>query len=367
MHTYFVLRWQAYHFELKQLLSSLASLTTFVVLLLYIALPAMILTPLISLSVIADLTTPLGERIIYQGCYIIVLYLFIRVQKKAILATNYRHYFSSLPVHQFKSHSSNVLLTLIAGNLPLIAPIALLFYLPSWQAWVHQLHFVLFGFSTVLVAWLAVKKETIPWLSLLVIPVVCLFSAKEYVTDAMVLNVIFIGGFLIELFFEPFAYLKKHSWPLTHYGQMRAVAMIKSPANVITRLFFIWLILTLVIYIQQKMMVPASEFIQLLVCGLLALLVGSYQFDNEEFYHRHSHYLQTLLNTSFQRYVIDMLPALMVAMGIAVLLTVMVGFSNSVLWIMPVGVLICVVSVSKFQQNFYLLPGLFFGTCLLVF
>jgi hypothetical protein len=123
------------------MLPAVAQLLAFLLSILYLAIPASILTALISLSVIADINTTIEQRIIYQWAYFVLLYFLIRIQRNAVLGVNYQHYLASLPIPVKLKRINTVLLTLVAGNLLLLAPLFLLIFIPSWSVFLHQLHF----------------------------------------------------------------------------------------------------------------------------------------------------------------------------------------------------------------------------------
>ena len=238
MKKYSQLRGQIYFHELKQMLPSVGQLLTFLLSILYLAIPASILTSLISLSVIADLNTSTEQRIIYQWCYFFLLYLLIRMQKTAILALNHQHFLASLPISVKLKHANTVLLTLAAGNLPLLAPIFLLTFMPDWATFISQLHFPLFTLSVLIIAWLSLNNQTFPWLSFLVAPLIFLLGFNESPISAISMNSSLLLLLMIEAYYEPMSFLSNKTWTINQYWKIRWVAIIKKPASVLIRLFF---------------------------------------------------------------------------------------------------------------------------------
>ncbi|WDE02281.1 DUF6136 family protein [Thalassomonas actiniarum] len=361
MSHYFKLRGQIYYFELKRMLASVIQLVSFLMMILYLAIPASILTALVSLSVIADMQTPPEQRILYQWGYFILLYLLLRIQKTAILAQSYQPYMASLLIPARHRYTATFLLTLAAGNIPLLAPLFLVTFIPDWQTFIHQLHFPLFALSAIVLAWISIKNKEVPWLSLCLAPVLLYFTIKHYDISAVTLNTGVLALLLLEAFFDPIRFIGKQTWRMQQYWQIRWIAIMKNPTNLTGRIYFCALFLGLVAYVQYKMALGANGFIQILVCWVLALVIGSYQFDNERFYRKHPHYLAGLLNRHRSRYLIDMLPAMVIAVLTGLVITFGLNFSAGMLMLLPLGVLLTIVSVTKFYRNFFILPSLFYA------
>ncbi|WP_085297212.1 DUF6136 family protein [Cognaticolwellia mytili] len=361
MTKYLLLRGQIYYHELKQMLPSVGQLLAFLLSILYLAISAAILTALISLSVIADLNTSFEQRIIYQWSYFLLLYFLIRIQKSAILGLKHRYYLASLPISPKLKHANTILLTLIAGNLPLLAPIFLLSFIPDWVTFGSQLHFPLFALSVLLIAWLSLKNNTLPWLSLLLTPFVLLFAFKAYTVSAVALNSSIILLLLIEIYYEPLSFLSNVSWKVKYYWQIRWIAIMKVPENILIRIFFCGLLIGLTAYVQYKMGQTANGYIQILFCWVLAILIGSYQFDNEEFYQDYAYYLASLLNQFRVRYCLDILPGMLIALISCLAMYLWLNFSIKMIVLLPLGVLLTMISVSKFHRNFFIPPSLFYA------
>ncbi|MFT5760377.1 MAG: hypothetical protein ACI9LM_005163 [Alteromonadaceae bacterium] len=358
MKAYSQLRAQIYAHELKQMLPAVAQLFAFLLSILYLAIPASILTALISLSVIADINTLIEQRIIYQWVYFILLYFLIRIQKNAILGTHYQHYLASLPISVKLKHINTVLLTLAAGNLLLLAPIFLLIFIPDWTTFISQLHFPLFALSALMVAWLSLKNETLPWLSLFFTPLVLLLGVSADSLSAIRINSALLVLLVIEVYYEPFAFITHKSWRVTYYWQIRWLDIIKKPANLLIRILFCALFIGMVAYVQYQMNELANYYIQILFCWALALIIGSYQFDNEKFYDHYPHYLNGLLNQYRLRYCVDVLPAMCITLISCMAMYLWLHFSTVMILLLPCCVLLTIVSVSKFGRNFIILPSL---------
>ena len=366
MKGYLQLRGKIYYHELRKMLPAAGQLIAFLLSILYLAIPASILTALISLSVIADINTPIEQRIIYQWGYFFLLYFLIRIQKNAILGLNYQHYLATLPIPVKLKHTNTVLLTLIAGNLPLLTPVFLLTFIPDWATFISQLHFPVFALSILIVAWLSLKNQSLPWLSFLFAPLVLLLAFKGGSLSAISLNSLWLLLLVIDTYYEPVSFIAKKSLPVKYYWQIRWIAIMKSPANVLIRIFFCGLFIGMVAYVQYKMGQIANGYIQILIFWFLAIVIGSYQFDNEEFYQHYPHYLSGLLNQFYTRYFWDMLPAMFITLISAVAMYFYLHFSMPMITLLPLGILITMLSVSKYHRNFFIIPSLLYALLMFI-
>lgn len=366
MIKYLQLRCEIYYHDLRKMLSSLANLFSFVMLILYITIPAIILMALISLSVIADIQTTIEQRIIYQWIYFILLYSILRVQKNAILGNKYQHYLASLPCSTKLKRTSNLLLTLIAGNLPLLTPTFLLFGISSVSIFLSQLHFPIFALSVWIIALISLKNNSFPFMSFLLAPFILFGWGHEFDISAISLNSTWLVLLMVEACFDPFSFRNKHVIALKYYWQIRWVAMIKKPTNMLSRIFICGLFISLVTYTQNEMQQIANSHIQMLCCWVLAILIGSLQFDNEKFYLDYSHYLSSLLISFKKRYCLDVLPAIFLAIIFSIIMNIWLGFHLEVLLLLPLGVFITAVSVSKYNKTFFILPSILYGLTMFV-
>jgi len=361
MMRYFRIRGQIYCHELKQMLPSVGNLLTFLLSILYLAISASILTALISLSVIADINTSLEQRIIYQCGYSLLLYFLIRIQKNAILSLNYQHYLTSLPVSKKFKYSNTVLLTVVAGNLPLLAPLFLLIYTPNLSVFISQLHFPIFALSILCIPLLSLKNKSFPWLSFVIAPLIIFIGFEGAPFNAIGINSLWLLIIVIETYFEPLSLIAKKSLGLKYYGQIRWIEITNKPANVLIRIFFCGLIISMASYVQYKMGQVANNYIQILFIWVMSILIGSYQFDNEKFYHSHAHYLNGLLNQSYIRYSLDIIPAICITLISCILLHLWLDFSLGIIMLLPFEVLVTIICVSKFHRNFFIIPSLLSG------
>jgi hypothetical protein len=361
MNKYFLIRGKIYYDELKQLLPSVANLLAFLLSILYLAISAAVLTALISLSVIADINTSIDQRVIYQVGYSVLLYFLIRIQKSAILGLNYEHYLASLPTSKILKHTNTVILTVIAGNLPLIAPFFLLMFTPSLSIFINQLHFPIFALSILIVALTSLKNKTFPWISFFFVPSVFVFGCDEGSLSPISINSIWLFIMVVEAYYEPLSFITDRSLRIKYYWQIRWVAIIKTPASIFTRVFLCGLFIGMAAYVQYKMGQVASDNIQILFIWVLSILIGSYQFDNEKFYLHYQYYLNGLFNRASLRYCLDISPAISITLIFCVALYLWLHFSLEIIVLLPLEVLVTLLCVSKFRRNFFIIPSLLSG------
>lgn len=146
-----------------------------------------------------------------------------------------------------------------------------------------------------------------------------------------------------------------------YYFQIRWIAIKNNPANALIRIFCCGLFIGLVAYVQYKIGQVANGYVQILICWVLTTVIGSYQFDNEKFYRHYPHYLNSLLNQFRTRYCLDILPAMFIALLSSVAMYYCLHFSLSIITLLPLGVLITMICVSKFNRNLFIIPSLLYA------
>ena len=364
MISYLNLRWQIYSDELQQLLASLQQLMTFLLLILYLALPILILTPLLCLSIIADIDTSLVERVIYQWFYLALLYLLIRIQRNAVIASKYQHFLASIPQSSISSKLASILLTCIAGNLLLLSPLALLAYLPNWQAVLVNVHFIFFALAAMAIAWLAIQKVKFAWFALVALPAILLLMMPLNILNAANMNLAMLAAIVFSGLVRLPRSLNNENPTLTSYWQLRFLALKSKPSNGVFRLVSCLLILVLIVYVQYQVEQTAANFVQVFVCWLVSIILGSQQFDNEEFHRSYHYYLANFSIDKKVRYLFDVSPALVVSILLALMMIYLLSFSYFVLVLLPFACLLTQFSVNKFMRNFFILPSLAFATLL---
>jgi len=385
---YLGLRYQLYQQQLKAMFTALAQMFSFFMMALYLALPAMFLSALISLSVIADIKTDLLERVGYQWGYFLLIFLLIRVQKSAILASQYQYFNNTLIVANKWRITASIGLTLLAGNAPLLAPSLLALLIPNIHTLMNQFYFVLFALNVLLIAFFTLKNKRFLWLSLLIFPLATLLLSSQTTLitqlistkNAIWLNFLWLAMLLLETLFSTFLLniytriknifdFDKTRFALTgkHYWQLRVIEIKQQLAPNLTRLFTLLLIIIIVLVFQSKMHAIANIPIQLFVSYIFALLIGSYHFDNEAFYRHYQYYLSSMLLSPKTRYFYDNLPTVLLVLMI---LSVSIGLLNFSLWlllILPITTTITVMAIHYFPRNFFIAPSVFMMMLVIVY
>ena len=377
---YLGLRYQIYQQQLKAMFTALAQMLYFFMMALYLALPAMFLSALISLSVIADINTDLLERVGYQWGYFLLIFLLIRVQKSAILASQYQYFNNTLIVANKWRITGSIGLTLLAGNAPLLAPSLLALWIPNVHILMNQFYFVLFAINVLLTAFFTLKNKSFLWLSLFIFPITALLLSKHATLitplastrNATLLNFLWLAMLLLETLFSSYLFqlyarlksnfaLNKTTFSLSgkHYWQFRLIDIKQQLAPNLTRLFSLLLIIMTVLIFQSRMHAIANIPIQLFISYLFSLLIGSYHYDNEAFYQQYRYYLSSILLTPKARYFYDNLSTAFLAL---IILMVSIGLLNFNLWILlilPITTAITVISIHYFPRNFFIAPSIF--------
>ena len=363
--TYLQLRLIIYNNELRQMFASIKQLFIFIVLLLHIAFPIAVLAALISLSIIESSQAENSTRIFYQWGYFVFLFFLIRIQKKAIFGEAWRLYLASIPSTKTQKYYANIMLIGLAGNLPLLVPIVIVISSLDSSILTNHLYFTLFAVAPFFVAWLALKRRRFPWLSLLLFPLAMSFYVTQVpeLLSARALNSYWLLVLLIDCLYciySPITVIKKSHHALKSYWQITWIDIIESPSPLLSRVFFCGLFIVMVGYVQGQLGAIATEELQAVFCYILSLVIGSFQFDNEKFNLRYRYYLASLLLNVRQRYLFDIIPAILIACVVAVALTQYLSFSFLTFIILPVGTAITMMSVTKYKRNFFIVPGVIF-------
>ena len=377
---YIQLRYQCYQQQLRVMLTALRQFFYFLMMALYLALPALFLSALISLSVIAAKDTEIITRVGYQWGYFLLVYLLIRIQRNAILGHQYRYYLKSLNYSAKFNKTATLLLTLLAGNAPLLAPSLLALLIPNTATLINQFYFVLFAFNVLVIAFIAIKQTSLLWSSLLLFPLLIVIFLQtttqlNHITltsMATLLNLLWLVIMLMEHYFSTtlthhYARIKK--WlPLNsgnieftgkHYWQFRLIDIKQQAAANIARLGALTLIAMLVILFQHEMKTPANIPIQLIISYFFSLIVASYHFDNERFYKKYRYYLASILMTTKKRYFYDTLAIVLITLFMLMVSILLLNFNWLTLFTLPITTLLTVVAIHYFPRNFFIAPSIF--------
>ncbi|MEP1385451.1 MAG: DUF6136 family protein [Paraglaciecola sp.] len=184
---YWRFRLRVYRSALYQLLDSIKQISFGLVALFPLAMPALVLIPLLALNVLAD---PNADNPLYFSTlwgYLLFAYSWVAMQRDGITAHHYRLYDLSLPITQRTRQLTELGITLYAANLLVLGPFLLLCFMLtqhteeifSQPLSVTSIQLMpIFGL-TLLTGYYCLRavQQKLPWLSLLVMPVIGLYFA----------------------------------------------------------------------------------------------------------------------------------------------------------------------------------------------
>ena len=369
MH-YLSLRFQVYQHSVKTAVAALAELLTFLMMVLYLAIPAMVFTALISLSVIEDIREPISVQAQYQGIYLAITFLLIRIQKRAILGGENQYYFSTLPTPMAQRGIVTAFITLIAGNFPLLTPAFLLTYISSFDQLAQHAHFAFFSVTVLATSAYCILRKRPPLLTFLFLTVVALMPDISGVfNDLIVFNVTLLLTLMLEFMLQKaveeraFISLKLRT---KAYWQLRITYIFRSPFSMTMRLVLTFIFIGLIAFMQMKLAQIATNEIQIICCYVIGLLIGSMQFEHQTFKTKYHYYLN-LEHISPRRCLLqEMLFSIFFSLFFGYLAIALLGFSLTTLVTAPLMALITAVSVIKVNKSFFI-PSAFLTLILVVF
>ena len=366
---YFLLRFQVYQHSIKTAVAALAELLTFLMMVLYLAIPAMAFTALISLSVIEDINESVAVQAQYQGLYLAITYLYLRIQKRAILGGDNQYYFATLHVSLPQKGLSTAIITLIAGNLPLLMPTYLLSYITSYEQLIQHSHFALFAITVLFISLYCVLRSRPPILTLLFVLIVAFIPEvaalfNHLFTFNMALLSMLIAEFLLQKQIERHS-LSTIKVQTKAYWQLRAIYISRTPSTFMMRLLLACVFIGLVAFMQMKLSQVADFAIQQVCYYVVALLIGSFQFEHQTFKAKYHYYL-ALAHISLRRCLLqETVVAILGALFFSYLMVIVLEFSLWGLVILPTMTLITDLSVVKMNKSFFI-PSAFLTLVLVV-
>ena len=321
---YSQLRQKIFFDEIKQLMAIIGRLGVFVAAVCYqVVIPVFLMFIIFGLAQIAEADTAYHQRVVYQSIYFICIYGLVRVQRGAILASNYQYYLQTLPVKRWQIWWQNSKMCLYGANLLLIAPIALCLYIPNLKVLIETQYFVAFSGAMVLMSQIALYRQNVPWVSLLLMPFVAFFvdtspnSINWWWLLAVVFELMLIDKLPRGWFMPPV----KHylSWLLL-YGRSRS-------ANIIARQILVLGVLAIHAYLVMERPDFDTVLFAQLVNTLVGLVWGSYQFEIERIRQLYRDYLALLPLTKRYLRVIEGFYLALLAGFTALLCMTWLGFS----------------------------------------
>lgn len=315
---YNTLRLNIYRNEIKQLLAAISRFgVVMAILFINVLVGAFLMGALMAVGIIAQKDTSIAERIVYQAIYLILMFALVKVQAKAILGTAYRHYLNDMPIKRWQKMRCDMELLAIAGNLALLAPIGLCFFIPDLKTLFDTLYFVMFTLMVIFVGLIALYRSNIPLISLIAAP----FFASLVMPDATILNLLWLMSITFELWLVDRFKLHLNGLTVKHYWQMLMMFSLHRPVNFIARALGAMALIGSYGYVVKQRPDFAVVDFQLAVCLPVALIIGSYQFEIERFREQYGYYLCDLpLSNGFRRLMeilpIGLLGAIPVLLGV---------------------------------------------------
>ena len=351
---YHRLRSNIYRNELKQLLSAISQLGTFVAVSCYqFIVPLVLGASMMAVATIAESDTGYSWQIFYQSIYLLLIFAMIKVQAKAILATPYRAYINSLPITKAQHMRSNLLLSALAGNLLLFAPLVLYCFTPTLQGLLDTRYFLLFSVMVLLCSQTALYRKRPPFLSIVVWPLV----ASTLALDFNSLNTIWLLVVLLELWgLDKYQFAYK-PLPMRHYGTMIAVFVSHRLVNVVSRVFMCLVIVAFFKYVVANRPDYDNPIFHWVITLPIALLIGSYQFEVERFRDQYRHYLATLPLSLLYRRGIEALPLLLLALAFGGLYWWGLGFALKTIGVLLALIATTVAGVIYLNKFYFIATG----------
>lgn len=273
---YWQFRLSCYRHELAQLLAQLKQLSLGLVNLFPLAMPALVMMPLVVLALLADPQTPAHQYLTALWAYQLLLHSWLLLQQKAIKAQKVSDYVTSLPVSNGRQRITELGLILYAAHLLLLAPWLMLFglllrhasHLTSQPILVSLSQFLpvlTLALLSLYYSWAAVYRRY-PWLSLLLAPLLMLPFASELTVAQLV------GIWLLAIAVEQL--MTFHQLPQLNQPrglvQLQLAADLTTPKAQLLRLVMLLLLLML----ADSFLRYSSEVAQPYISSFFSLLMG---------------------------------------------------------------------------------------------
>ena len=355
---YSALRLQIYRNEIKQLTDAIGQLGLFIAVVCYnVVIPGFLMFGLMAVAVIAEDVTTLDQRIRYQVFYLMAIYGLLRIQRKAILATPYRHYINDLPVSTWMHRRCELELTAVAGNLILFAPLVLCFFIPDWQTLVKTAYFPVFAVTVLLTSLLAVYRNNMPIFSWLLLPL----AGYSLAPSANVLNAAWLLLVALEWQFIDKLKMQLPDVKLTSYPGMLWRFVAHRPVNVLTRIGGTIAIMAGFAFLISKRPDFATEMFAIVISLPIAMLIGSYQFEIERWRSQYHYYLNDLPISPLARHVWDTLPMVVFTTVVAAAYLWLLDINALMVVLLGLLVAATAVGVNRLGKFYFFLPCVVFG------
>ena len=264
------------------------------------ALPALVLLPLLSLGIAANPQTSTLVYLVTLWGYLLLLYCWMAMQREGITACRYQLYLSSLPIGPRLKAWCDAGMLIYGGHFFILGPLVLLSIvlfqqrallggvgsLPLWLELIPLTGMLLLAICYSLLA----LRRKIPWLSLLLFPL-CAFCWTGELSKPQWLAM--WGLVLLAERWLPEFSLKLGHWPQGMY-RLLLQADLHSPSADSFRLVALVLVIALTRLCVAAVNADVAFYLLYLVSFVTALLLASSLFASQALRARYQYYLATL-------------------------------------------------------------------------
>jgi hypothetical protein len=299
--SYWQFRLRIYNQSLQQWLDSLKQISLAIVALFPLALPALLFLPFLAWGVLADAASTNELYLNTLWGYLLFLYSWMRLQRQAILASQYSHYLRSLPLSSAKRSWCELGLILYSANLFLLGPLFLFCVMFQQSAnSLASLPLAVIVKDAVPITGLlllasyysvsAVHLRKLPWLSLLLLPLLAMPWASELTKGQWL--VLWCVAILVERQ-VPIPTMTLGAWPKGIY-RLLLRADITNPRSEGLRLVALLLMAILLGIGFDQVKPDAKPYIAGFLSFYSAVLMASSLFDARALIKRYQYYLASL-------------------------------------------------------------------------
>ena len=286
--SYWQFRLRLYNESLKQWLDSIKQLSMGIVALFPLALPALVFLPFVAWGILADAGS---ENALYVNTlwgYLLFLYTWMLIQRHGVLATQHGHYVDSLAVTDVKRSWCETGLIIYSANILLLGPLCLLLlmvYEGANRLYTFSPSHIVTQFTPILglvalasyYSVSAVRVRKLPWLSLLVLPLLAIELADEYAKTQWL--VLWCVAILIERQL-PIPSFNLGAWPKGLF-RLQLQADLNNPRSEGLRLVALLLMTILLGIMYDGVKHEAQSYVAGFLCFCAAMLMASSLFDSQ--------------------------------------------------------------------------------------
>lgn len=264
-----------------------------------LALPVLIMLPLLSIGIMASPETSASVYLNTLWGYLLLLYSWMSFQRDGICATHYQLYIKSLPTRPLVKSFSNLGLILYGANFFILGPLALLLIVLFQQSGRllsgdGQLWYELIPLTGVVLfaayyGFVAVNNR-LPWFSLLLFPFIAFALPWELTKPEWLL--LWSAAVLIERFIPSFT-ITLGEWPKGLF-RLLLQADIASPNGEKLRLVTLLLLIAITRLSTSQMTLEVQPYFLNLVSFVSALLLASSLFGTQALRKHYQLYLGSL-------------------------------------------------------------------------